>query len=48
MLLFAACGGWEKRGCEDTSRSGKGLAALCNPLFAENWKALVRGIGSVG
>ena len=25
---------------EGTSRSGKGLAASCNPAFSQNWKAL--------
>jgi hypothetical protein len=45
MLPFAACCGCEKRRCEDTSRSGTGRAALCNPLCDEHGKALgMRGI----
>jgi len=38
LLPPAAAG--RSGGCEDTSRSGKGLATLCNPHFGERWKAL--------
>src|SRR6266852_4597776 len=33
---FAACGGREKRGGEDTSRSVKGLAAPCIPAYSRS------------
>jgi hypothetical protein len=33
---FAAFGGGEKRGGEDTSRSVKGLAAPCNPAYSRS------------
>src|SRR5215472_5498627 len=32
--FVAACGGRERRGGEDTSRSGRGLAAPCTPAFS--------------
>jgi len=37
---FAACGGWERGGCEDTSHSGKGASRPLQSPFGENWKAL--------
>jgi hypothetical protein len=47
MLFLPPAAAGRRGGCEDTSRSGKGLAALCNPFFGEHWKALVSTLANV-